>query len=112
MRNNVAGMVDKWKNTSDDMKGLSQKVDQYLQQGPDLQRLRGIAGFGILGQFGMGSFEVIQNIHTPKAFQKMMSTPLWTGGNVSANGRTTLFRNSAHSKPTSLRKALSSGTCT
>ena len=23
----------------------------------------------------------------------MMSKPLWTGGNVSANGRTTLFRN-------------------
>ena len=73
-------MVDKWKNTYDNMKGLSQKVDQYLQQGPDLERLRGIVEFGILGQFGMGSFEVTQNINTPKGFQKMMSTPLWQGG--------------------------------
>ena len=28
----------------------------------------------------MDSFEVIQNIHTPMGFQKMMSTPLWKGG--------------------------------
>ena len=53
MRKNVAGMVEKWKNTYDNMKGLSQKVDQYLQQGPDLERLRGIVEFGTLGQFGM-----------------------------------------------------------
>ena len=105
-------MVDKWKNTYDNTKGLSQKVDQYLRQGPYLERLRGIVEFGILGQFGMDSFEVIQNIHTPEGFQKMMSTPLWKGGHVSANGRTTLFRNLTHSKPTSLRKSWSSGTCT
>ena len=62
------------------MKGLSQKVDQYFQQGPDLERLKGIVEFGILGQFGMDWFEVIQNMHTPKGFQNMMSTPLWRGG--------------------------------
>ena len=33
--------------------------------------------FGILGQFGMDSFEVTQNIHQPKGFQNMVSTPLW-----------------------------------
>ena len=57
--------------------------------------------FGILGQFGMDSFEVTQNIHTPKGFQNMMSTPWLKGENVSANGRTTLFWNLAHSKPPS-----------
>ena len=109
IRNNIAGMVDEWKNRYYNMKGLSQKVDQYLQQGPDLERLRGIVECGI---FGSLRHEVTQTIHTPKGFQNMMSTPLWTGGNVSANGRTTLFRNLAHSKPTSLRKACYSGTCT
>ena len=79
MRNNLAGMVDKWKNRCYNMKGLSQKVDQYLQQGPDLERFRGIVEFGILGQFGMDLFEVILNIHAPKGFQNMMSTPLWKG---------------------------------
>ena len=52
IRKNIAGMVDKWKNRYYNMKGLSQKVDQYLQQGPDLERLRGIVECGILGQFG------------------------------------------------------------
>ncbi len=33
-----------------------------------------------MGPFGMDLFEVIQNIHTPKGFQNMMSTPLWKGG--------------------------------
>jgi hypothetical protein len=55
IRKNIAGMVDKWKNRYYNMKGLSQKVDQYLQQGPDLERLRGIVECGILGQFGMRS---------------------------------------------------------
>ena len=55
MRNNVAGMVDKWKNTYYNTKGLSQKVDQYLQQGPDNERFRGIVEFGVLGQCGMRS---------------------------------------------------------
>ena len=48
----------------------------YLLQGPDLERLQGIVESEILGPFGMGSLEVIQNIHTPKGFQKIMSTPL------------------------------------
>jgi hypothetical protein len=82
LRNSVTGKVDKWKNRYYNMKGLSQKVDQYLQQGPDLERLKGIVEFGILGQFGMGSSEVTQNIHTPKGFQRMLSTPLWKGGNL------------------------------
>ena len=64
---------------------MSQKVDPYLRQGPDLVRLKGIVEFWILGQFGVGSVELIQNIHTPKGFQKMMSTPLWECGNVSRN---------------------------
>ena len=55
IRQNVAGMVDQWKNMYYNMQGLSQKVDQYLQQGPDLERVRGIVEFGILGQFGMRS---------------------------------------------------------
>ena len=55
IRNNIAGMVDKWKNRYYNMKGLSQKVDQYLQQGPDLERLRGIVEFELLGPFGMDS---------------------------------------------------------
>ena len=66
----------------------------------------------ILGPFGMDSLEVIQSIHTTKGFQKMMGTPLWKGGNVSRTGRTMLFRNLAHSKSTSTRKAWSVGTCT
>ena len=81
-------------------------------QGPDLERLREIVKCEILGPFGMDSFEVIQNMHTPMGFQKKMSTPLWKGGNDLANGRTALFRNLAHANPTSLRKAWSSGTCT
>ena len=105
-------MVEKWKHTCYNMKGLSQKLDQYLQLGPDLERLRGIVEFRSLGQFGMDSFEVLQNIHTPMGLQKMMSTPLWTGGNVSRNGRAMLFRNLAHSKATNKRKASSSGTGT
>ena len=55
-------------------------MDRYLRQGPDLERLREIVRCEILGPFGMDSFEVIQNIHTPMGFQKMMSTPLWKGG--------------------------------
>ena len=73
-------MVIKWKNRYYNMKGLSQKVEQYLQKGPCLERLRGIVEFEILGLFGMGVFEVIQNIHTPEGFNNMMSTPLWKGG--------------------------------
>ena len=42
IRKNVAGMVDKWKNKYYNMKGLSQKVDTYLQRGPDLGRLKEI----------------------------------------------------------------------
>ena len=80
--------------------------------GPDIERLRDIVKCEILGLFGMDSFEAIQNIHTPMGFQKMMSTPLWKDGNVSGNERTMLFRNLAHSKATSKRKAWSSGTCT
>ena len=94
------------------MKGWSQKVEQYLQKGTCLERLRGIVEFEIFGLFGMEKFQVIQNIHTPEGFQKMMSTPLWKVENVSANGRTMRFRNLAHSKPTRIRKAWSSGTCT
>ena len=56
LRKNVAGMVDKWNNTYYNMKGLSQKVGNYLQQGPDLERLREIVEYEILGPFGMGSF--------------------------------------------------------
>ena len=55
LRNNVAGMVDKWKNKYYKMKGLSQK-GKYLQQGPDLGRLKEIVRCEILGPFGMGSF--------------------------------------------------------
>jgi hypothetical protein len=94
------------------MKGLSHKVDQYLQQGPDLERLRGMVRFEMLGHFGIDSFEVIQNMHTPMGSQRMMSTPWWKGGDVSGNGRTMLFRNLAHSKATNKRKASSSRTCT
>ena len=110
MRKNVAGMVDKWQNTHDNMKGLSHKVDQYLQQGPDLERLKGIVECEDLGSV---RHEVIQNIPTPNGFPEMMSTPFVEkkGGHVSANGRTTLFRNLAHSKPTSFNKAWASGTC-
>ena len=42
--------------------------DPYLRQGPDLERLKAIVRCEILGPFGMDSFEVIQNIHTPKGF--------------------------------------------
>ena len=55
IRKNIAGMLDKWKNKYYNMKGLSQNVDQYLQQGPDLERLKGIVECGILGQCGMRS---------------------------------------------------------
>ena len=47
---------------------------------PYLEGLRGIVEFGILGQLGMDSFEATHNIHTPKGFHRMMSTPLWKGG--------------------------------
>ena len=50
-------MVIKWKNRYYNMKGLSQKVEQYLQKGPCLERLRGIVEFEILGLFGIGVFE-------------------------------------------------------
>ena len=73
-------MVNKWKNRYYSMKGLSQKVDQYLQKVPCLERLRGIVGFEILGLFGMDVSEVIQNIYTPEGFNNMMSPPLWKGG--------------------------------
>ena len=79
---------------------------------PNVERLKGRVRCEILGPSGLDMFEVIQNIHTPMGFQKMMSTPLWKGGNVAANGRTTLFRKLANLKPTSLRKAWYSGTCT
>ena len=36
-------------------------------------------------------FEVINNIHTPEGFQKMMSTLLWEGGHVSGTGRAMHF---------------------
>ena len=49
-------MVIKWKNKYYNTKGLSQKVEQYLQKGPCLERLRGIVEFEILGLFGMGVF--------------------------------------------------------
>ena len=70
-------MVDKWKNRCYSMKGLSHKVGTYFQQGPDLERDMEIVRCEILGPFGMDSFEVIRNMHTPMGFQKMMSTPLW-----------------------------------
>ena len=73
-------MVIKWKNRYYNMKGLSQKVEQYLQKGPCLERLRGIVEFEILGLFGMDVFEVIQNIHAPEGVNNMVSTPLWKGG--------------------------------
>ncbi len=85
--------LTKWKNKYYNMKGLSQKAGNYLQQGPDLERLRAIVWCEIWGQFDMDSFKVIQNMHTPMGFHKMMSAPLWASGNVSANGRTTLLRN-------------------
>ena len=46
-------MVIKWKNRYYNMQGLSQKVEQYLQKGPCLERFRGIADIEILGLFGM-----------------------------------------------------------
>ena len=73
-------MFIKWKDRYSNMKGLSPKVEQYLQKGPCLERLRGIVEFEMLGLFGMDVFEVIQNIHTPEGFNNMMSTPLWKGG--------------------------------
>ena len=54
LRKNIAGMVDKWTNRYYNMQGLSQKVDQYLQQGPDLERFRGIVEFGIFGSVRHG----------------------------------------------------------
>ena len=80
LRVNVTGIVNKWKHKYYNMKGLSHKLEQYLQKGPRLERLRGIVEFEILGLFGKGVFEVIQNIHTPEGFNNMMSTPLWNGG--------------------------------
>ena len=71
-------MVIKWKNRYYNMKGLSQKVEQYLQKGPCLERLRGILEFEIFGSVRHGC--VCQNIHTPEGFNNMMSTPLWKGG--------------------------------
>ena len=56
---------------------MSDLVDPQLVQGPDIERLKEIVKCEILGPFGMDSFEVIQNMHTPIGFQKMMSTPLW-----------------------------------
>ena len=44
-------MVIKWKNRYYNMKGLSQKVEQYRQKGPCLERLKGIVEFEILGLF-------------------------------------------------------------
>ena len=70
-------MVNKWKNKHYNTKGLGDLVGPQLVQGPDLARLKEIVKCEILVPFGMASFEVIKNIHTPKGFQKMMSTPLW-----------------------------------
>ena len=49
IRKNIAKMLDNWKNMYYNMKGLSQKVDQYLKQGPDLEIVRGIVEFRIFG---------------------------------------------------------------
>ena len=98
-------MVNKWETKYYNMKGLGDIAGKYLLQGPDIERLKEIVKCEILGPFGMDSFEVIQNIHTPKGFQKMMSTPLWKCGSLSRNGRTLLFRNLAHSIATSNRKS-------
>ena len=59
---------------------MNDLVDPYLRQGPDLERHKDIVKCEILGPFGMYSFEVIQNIHTPMGFNNMMSMPLWNGG--------------------------------
>ena len=56
LRKSVTGMVNQWKNRYYNMKGLSQKVEQYLQKGPCLERLRGVVEFEILGLLGIGAF--------------------------------------------------------
>ena len=93
------------------MKGLSQKVDQYLRQGPDLERHKGIVEFGILGQFGMGSFEVSRHIHTPKGFHNMMSTPLWTGGQCLSEWKDYALPEFGTFHTDELKEGLVSGTC-
>ena len=90
------------------MKGLPQKVQQYLVKGPSLERLRGVVEHEIFGHFGMGRFEVINNIHTPEGFQKRMSTTLWDGG----TGMARRVRILADLKAMRVKKAWSSGPCT
>ena len=110
-KKNVAGMVDKWKSKYYNTKGLGDLADKYILQGPDLEGLREIVKCEILGPFGMDSFEVIQNIHTPKGFQNMMSTPLcWKMSQRMEGRRSSGIR--PIREPTSLSKAWSSGTCT
>ena len=71
LRKSVTGMVDKWKNRYYSMKGLSDLVDRYLRQGPDLERLREIVQCEMLGPFGMDSFEAIQkHSHAPWASRR------------------------------------------
>ena len=55
-------MVIKWKNKYYNMKGLSQKVEQYLQKGPCLERHRGIVELKIFGLIGMDVLGVLDTL--------------------------------------------------
>ena len=112
IRKNVDGMVNKWKDRYYTMKAWSQQVQQYLVKGPELERLRGVVEHKIFGQFGMDTFEVINNIHTPDGFQRMMRTPLWTGGKCLLDWNGDALPEFGRFETDESKEGMISGTCT